>query len=264
MDNQDKIDAYLRGEMSEAERRKFEEKLKNDAATFDEILLTNDIISALEDRKHKLECIQHWQGAIDEEAELEYDSAYNDSQISEYDVNERKIRKHEYCEASIPTKAHAKHRVWYWMTGIGVAACLAIGIFITYPTSDQHVMTSSPYPTSKFNGDQAYRGGSTVINDIDSLINAKQYHDALTKIYEAENDYASIISNIAVVEVATEEQEYEKSLAEDELYSIVWRKINVLLALGKKNEAITILQYYRYQPGIYQTEANQLWEHLAN
>jgi hypothetical protein len=258
MDNQDKIDAYLRGEMSEAERCKFEEKLKNDAATFDEILLTNDIISALEDRKHKLECIQNWQEAIDEESELEYAS-----QIFEYDVKERNTTEPKYCAAPTQTKAR-NHKVWYWVTGIGIAACLAVGIFITYPTGDQYDMTSSPYSMPEFNDEQAYRGGSTVVKDIDLLINAKQYHDALAKIEEAENDYASIISNIAVVEVATEEQEYEKSLAEDELYSIVWRKINVLLALEKKDEAITILQYYRYQPGIYQTEANQLWEHLAN
>jgi hypothetical protein len=203
---------------------------------------------------------QNWQEAIDEEAELEYASTYRDYQNSEYDVNERKETEPKYYAAPTPTKAR-NHKVWYWVTGIGIAAGLAVGIFITYPTS---VTTSSPYSMPEFNDEQAYRGGSTVVKDIDLLINAKQYHDALAKIEDAENDYASIISNIAVVEVATEEQEYEKSLAEDELYSIVWRKINVLLALEKKDEAITILQYYRYQPGIYQTEANQLWEHLAN
>jgi hypothetical protein len=95
------------------------------------------------------------------------------------------------------------------------------------------------------------------------LINTKQYHDALTKIVGVENDYAAIISNIAVVEVVTEEQEYEKSLVEDDLYSIVWKKLT-FWQLYRKNEAITVLRYYCYQPGIYQTGANQLWEHLAN
>jgi hypothetical protein len=252
MDNQEKIDAYLRGEMSEAERRKFEEKLQNDANAFDELLLTNDIISALEDRKHKLECIQNWQEAIDEEPELEYAS-----QIFKYDVKERNTTEPKYCAAPTQTKAR-NHKVWYWVTGIGIAACLAVGIFTTYPTS---VTSSSPYSMPEFNDEQAYRGGSTVVKDIDLLIKSKQYHNALAKIEEVEKDYASKISSF---EFATEEQEYTKSHEEDEIYSIVWRKINVLLALEKKDEAIAILKYYRSQPGIYQEEAKQLWEHLAN
>jgi hypothetical protein len=154
--------------------------------------------------------------------------------------------------------------MWYWGASVGLAACLVVGLFITYPTSQQAYQSMSAFeddktlPSPVFS-EPTFRGGSSAIDSVDLLIDAKQYHEALAKIEEAEADYAQTITLIATLDSFSEEQDYEKALSEASLYDIVWRKINVLLASGRKAEAVALLRYYRCQPGIYQAEACRLW-----
>ena len=59
-DNQDRIDAYLRGEMTSEERFEFEKDKDTNMALRQEYLETKAIADALADRKEKLDMMAHW------------------------------------------------------------------------------------------------------------------------------------------------------------------------------------------------------------
>lgn len=219
MDNQDRIDAYLRKELSETERKMFEDELESNSSLAEDFALTKNLVKALESRQQKIRKMERWQQQLD--------------------VEER-------------AASTARTLIRRMVIISGIAACVLLGFF------SQNSQTGHQLPVFESSG-LTYRGQFSDIENIDCLLNEGKYKQALEEIDLQEKEYADIIAHLVSTEQLKEEQIYEKELTEEVLYVLTWRKINVLLVLGKKNEALQILHYYRFTNGLYQKDANRLW-----
>lgn len=219
MDNQERIDAYLRHELNEADCKLFEEELESNPSLAKDLALTKSLVKALENRQQKIRKMERWQQRLD--------------------AGER---------AASTTRTLIRRMVII----SGIAACVLLGFF------SQNSQTGYQLPVFE-SSDLAYRGQFSDIESIDCLLNEGKYKQALEEINLQEKEYADVIAHLVSAEQLKEEQIYEKELTEEVLYALTWRKINVLLALGKKNEALQILHYYRFINGLYQKDANRLW-----
>lgn len=238
-DNQDRIDAYLRGEMTHDERRSFESDIKSDANLLNEYLETKAISNALADRQKKL------------------------SQMAEWDSEEKlKIR----------TERHKRilRRCTLWTS---VAACVAIGFFVVKPTilSTKSIDTFVMPNFAQVEPKNEHNSG---IDVLDSLINGRDYDNALAfadlLIDENRQRLNQINSAHTLKDSEYEIYKYNESdsvssiesdihvIYEQRLYMIEWRRINLLLALGKEDECKREIIEFIKKDGIYKLQADSL------
>ena len=224
-DNQDRVDAYLRGEMSQEERTKFESDLKTDVTLHDDFIFTKAISEAISDRKRKLDLMARW------------------------DAEEKLSLK----------LLHRRKMVRKWAIGISAIACIAIGFF-----SVQLVfLATSPSPNSdfvmpSFGAEVYYRSGDNSIENLDSLITAKDYEKALAYADSLILDYDNDLRQYKTKDSLSEKEAYNKEIVEEALEDIEWRKANLLVSLGKTDEAKVCLKYIVDRDGVYKFPADSL------
>lgn len=238
-DNQERVDAYLRGEMNLAEKRKFESDIESDLHLKKDYIETKAISDALADRQRKL------------------------SQMAEWESEEK-----------LKIKADRLNRILRRCTmWTSVAACAAICFFIIKSTlistrsSDEFVMPNF----AQVEQPEEYNSG---IDVLDSLINSHDYNNALAfadlLIDENQHRLNRLSSNQIEVDNELEIYKYSKSdslssfeaderlIYEKRLYMIEWRRINLLLALGKLEEYKSDIYEFSRKDGIYKSQADSL------
>lgn len=94
---QERVDAYLRGEMDNEARVQFERELKSDEALAQVYRETRAISDAIADRKNKLDMMARWE--------------------KEEEFREKLIRR--------------RNNIRRWTIGMSAAACIAVG-FLPY------------------------------------------------------------------------------------------------------------------------------------
>lgn len=107
-----------------------------------------------------------------------------------------------------------------------------------------------------------YRSADNGIPEIDSMITSGQYSSALDRVNQLCDRYDSDINAFKAVESPTEEQAYEQALTEEIVYNLGWRKINLLIALDRDDEALPLIREYRFKIGPHQKDAHELWRKL--
>ena len=122
-ETQDRIDAYLRGEMRAEDRKRFELEMKLDSALGEEVELTRRIQQTLARRQKKYEKMAVWDGEI--------------------------------IRSSVSSERRKVHR-WLYVALV-TAACL-LGVYVIFPTGG----TDYDYDASFFQSEMAYRGGGEV------------------------------------------------------------------------------------------------------
>lgn len=221
-DNQDRIDAYLRNEMKGEERIAFEKELKTDGKLAADYAMTKNIAKALSDRQEKAKKMKQW-----------------DQEIKNDDEQQ-------------------KRKIWMWSIAISAAACAAILLLVFIPMNK--------IDSSKINGVEGYSTlrGNMEYEDIDKLIDHHQYDKALLMIDSLQNAYQSSNKEYFAGkrDSINEEQAYNIQLTKLALYELTWRKIHVLIALDKKQEALKLLESFRSEEGDYQQKADSLWNKL--
>ena len=221
-DNQDRIDAYLRNEMKEEERIAFEKELKTDGKLAADYAMTENIAKALSDRQEKAKKMKQWDQEIKNDEEQQ------------------------------------KRKIWMWSIAISAAACAAILLLVFIPMNK----IDSP----KINGVEGYSTlrGNMEYEDIDKLIDHHQYDKALLMIDSLQNAYQSSNKEYFAGkrDSINEEQAYNIQLTKLALYELTWRKIHVLIALDRKQEALKLLESFRSEEGDYQQKADSLWNKL--
>lgn len=221
-DNQDRIDAYLRNEMKEEERIAFEKELKTDGKLAADYAMTENIAKALSDRQEKAKKMKQWDQEIKNDEEQQ------------------------------------KRKIWMWSIAISAAACAAILLLVFIPMNK----IDSP----KINGVEGYSTlrGNMEYEDIDKLIDHHQYDRALLMIDSLQNAYQSSNKEYFAGkrDSINEEQAYNIQLTKLALYELTWRKIHVLIALDRKQEALKLLESFRSEEGDYQQKADSLWNKL--
>lgn len=228
-DNQERIDAYLRGEMTEADKIKFEDDLNSDLSLRHEYEQTKAISNALADRKHKLE------------------------QMSKWDAEEKIQNK----------ILHHRLIVKRWTIGMSAAACLAVGFFAVKPMFMTHTSDGN-YAMPDFGTTAIYRGGDDSITEVDSLIKAKDYDIALSRIDTLISECKDNISALELTDSLTEKDAYRLKEYEQDLYQLEWRRINLLLATDNEQGAKQALETFIKKSGKYSQQADSLLRTLTN
>lgn len=228
-DNQDRIDAYLRGEMTSEERFEFEKDKDTNMALRQEYLETKAIADALADRKEKLDMMARWD--MEEELRLKI--------------------------------LHRRMLIRRWTIGFSAAACLAIGFFAVRPI----FLTTTSVPDNNFvmpdfSQETYYRGENSDIERLDSIISSRDYAKALAFTDSLINDSRLEIVQYEQKNSLTEKDSYRKLQYENNLYDLEWRRVNLLLALNQKEEAKALLKEFVYKDGVYKTKADSIFKTL--
>ena len=224
-DNQERIDAYLRGEISQADRNKFESNLKTNISLYNDFIETKAILKAIADRKKKFDMMKQW------------------------DAEELRLR--------IFNRGRIIRR---WTIGLGaVAACIAIGFFAIRPI----FLTTLSSPTSTFvmpdfRNEAYYRSSNNSMEYLDSLISSKDYKTALAYADSLILDYSIELKQYEGKDTLTEKEEYSKEIGEDTLDDLEWRRANLLIALDKKFEAKECLKHILEANGMFKEQADSL------
>lgn len=229
-DNQDRVDAYLRGEMDSDVRIQFERDLKSDVELAKVYRETKAISDAIADRKEKLNMMDRWD--------------------KEEDISQRLIRR--------------RNNIRRWTIGMSAAACIAIGFFAIRPM----FLTTAYSPTSdfvmpNFGNETYYRGGDSSMELLDSLINSKNYESALVRVDSLILEYNNEMTQYEGKDSLNEKDEYELEACKEVLDELNWRRANLLIALGKIEEAQEYLKRIMTGNGCYAEPADSLLHTLT-
>ena len=244
---QDKIDNYLLNRMSDDERKAFEAEVSNDPELQDQLKYTEKVQKAIDVRNERLAKMKEWENDYVWEKEREEMASKYRATGSGY----------HYCPAparTCPTPNRkkgwfqTKGRI-YWMSG--VAAMLILGVFLI----PSLFFTNSPSVVDA----GTFRSGSDY-SDIEQLILQKQYEDALSAISDKSmalwRDSLELVQDDSINE---EKREYGLLIVAEKQDDLEWLKIQALLGLDRKQEALELLGEMRKRNGYYQLTADSLY-----
>ncbi len=226
---QERVDAYLRGGMDNEARIKFEQELKSDEAFAQVYRETRAISDAIVDRKEKLNMMARW-------------------------TKEEEIREH---------LIRWRKNIRRWTIGMSAAACIAVGFFAIRPMFMRTSSPTSDFTMPNFEKEVYYRGGDSPIELLDSIINAKDYEQALVRVDSLLLDYNNELMQYERKDSLTEKEKYELEACKEGLDELNWRRANLLVALGKTEEAKENLKSMVDSGSYYQEPAESLIQTLT-
>lgn len=162
----------------------------------------------------------------------------------------------EIKEVALRKAIAKRRRPVYW---ISAAACIAIicgvGISLMRPGSGNHQANNVAATAESEYSD--YRGG---------------FDDEALQMPVDEGNIDQVISEIdkALADTAidptlpAERQEYERALIAERTNMLMWRKINLLIQKGDRDEAIALLREFVKIDSQYSMQASQLLDDLTN
>ncbi len=113
---QDRIDDYLLGRMSEADRAAFEQEVAHDEEKREQLLFTRRVMDSIRSREEKRRALEQMR------------SRYEEPQVASFSgFTSAKLAKE-------PTAARPRRGLWLWISGI--AAVLVVGFFAVRPVFD--------------------------------------------------------------------------------------------------------------------------------
>lgn len=233
-EGQDKIDDYLLDRMSNVERLTFEKEVETDGELKEQLEFTERLQQVLKSRGEKLALMKEWEN--DYEWQYDLDDAQTRATGSGY----------ESCSApssenSRFDKKPSRKRTLYWVTGI--AAMFIAGFFIlNKPDMGKDNWNDITFPAVN----AGFRGGSDY-SDIKLLIEQKKYKEAIALIDEEMK--------------LLDKDSYQVSIKElrDEL---MWLKVQALVGLKRKKDAVSTLDKLRNSDGIYKDAAESIYKQI--
>lgn len=221
---EDRIDAYLMGTMTEDERRQFEADTKKDDELKRQFEFTRDVQAALKSRIEKLIAIKEWEKRKEEEK-----------------------------------KVASRKRI-YWASGIAAVFIVGFFLFNNIYVSEDADVAFSPRPQ-----------GVSTIRGIDAttenLLAKADYQVALERIDSLEDEIATELMILEREKGARgAEGEGEIAYKQEELKlkqeELSWLKVQALLGLNRKEEAIALLDKIRHSESEYKEQADSLYNVL--
>lgn len=244
---QDKIDRYILGKMSAEERMDFEKQVTQDAELQEQLEFTQNVNTAIRSRNEKLAKMGEWEGSIP---------------VYRATGTEDCCSAPMYAESAESPKSR---KTWLWIPSIAViAAIFVFGYFLFAPTGTP---SGGGYIAPQMFVDN-YRGSGS-LQQIAEFINQRDYEKALAAIEMEEktlriqeSELADSISSATMNEERSEALGYERILLTSMEYDLKWLKINALLGVGHKDEAIALLKEFKAEKGEHRIQADSLYNAL--
>jgi len=224
MDFQDRIDDYLLNRMSDEERKNFEAEAAEDAELKEQLIFTENVRQAIISRNEKLAAMEKWKK----------DYAWEDERATDF------------------------RRILYWASGI--AAVFVVAFFLTwhYYEADR----PSKYKPSQMDSDVTLRDSSDSL-EIELLLDQKKYEEALELIEEKfstiKEDSLEMVQDETI---ETERKAYVMQIILDKQDELKWQKVQALIGLGQKENALRILDELRHKENCYQFAADTLYNQI--
>lgn len=247
---QDNIDRYVLGHMTDDERLEFEEKLSMNDELKEQMELTKAVCDVLE-RFEDVEILERIE-KMEEDDEREK-SGYK-ATGSGY---ERTVACTRYEEE---TPRSSNRMFIYWISGI--AALFIVGFFLfknVYFVEDADV-AFSPLPQ----GVSTIRG---IDSTIENLLAKADYQGAFDRIVTLEDEIATELMMIDR-EINSrgggedEKLAYKQKELKVRQEELSWLKVQALLGLNRKEEAIALLEKIRNSESEYKEQADSLYNML--
>lgn len=146
---------------------------------------------------------------------------------------------------------------------MSAAACLAIGFVAIKPMFMTHT-SEGGYAMPDFGTTAVYRGGDNGLVEVDSLINAKDYDIALSRIDALISGCKDNISALELTDSLPDKDAYRLKEYEQDLYQLEWRRINLLLATDNEQDGKQALESFIKKGGEYSHQADSLLITLTN
>lgn len=244
---QDKIDRYILGEMSAEERTDFEKQVAQDAELQELLEFTKNVNTAIKSRNEKLAKMKEWEEPV---------SVY------------RATGTEDCCSEPLygkPAGPSGSKKTWLWIPSIAaIAAIFVFGYFLIVPMESS---SGDVYIAPQMLVDN-YRGSGS-LQQIAGFINQRDYEKALAAIEMEEktlriqeSELVDSISSATMNEERSEALNYEKNLLISMGYDLKWLKINALLGVGRKDDAIALLKEFKRERGEHRIQADSLYKVL--
>lgn len=294
---QDRIDQYILGQMSDADRAAFEQDLAHDDALREQYHYTRMVKDAVSEQAELEQLMDQWDEEIVHEREdirhvldeyLYRPTYYKDSRPSgpvfcgvpeenephrrgRWDEESFSQNKHlepervsAPTEPCIPAPAPApKKRRKLWIGIMGVAALLIVALWVTHPFAQDDFLPQNgqilPEAMSRDAGD---------LNEIQQTIMARDYAKALVMIEQArsatrpDETVGQPVAADSLDEEWKAQQEYEQREIRMRLDDLSWLRVYALLGLERRDEAKSLLDSLRTSGGYYCQKADSLYRKL--
>lgn len=217
------IDKYLRREMTPEERLNFEQEALNNPELRRETELTYRIKRSLADRQQKLHRTAH-------------------------------------CEIK------KKYKIAGAATAASIAAVLAVGFFLTKPAQITEVNSEIIAANTSVNVPETLKKKSEeAIVTVKKSISEGKEEVAIAEVTKLEDE--NIIPTLSDVSagkfVVSQPMEVEDAdVLSKDAYELHWLKIQSLIAIGKKEEAIQLLMSFVQIEGIHKAAADSLLQKM--
>lgn len=227
---QDIIDSYLLSRMTKEEMTAFENQIEQDFELKEQYEYTKNVRLAISSRNEKSKLLADW--------EKQYKK--------EKSSNKNKIIK------------FSSKKIYYWVSG--VAALLVVGFFVfnnNELTEDSNLMISQNHVIVR--SDSNY---DSIIKELEN----KEYSNALSLIESEEKRLHTEdleVNNPSQI-IDEEELLYKKEVIGLRTHELLWLKIQALIGLGKKEDAISNLEILRSSEGVLKNQADSLYNILIN
>lgn len=170
-------------------------------------------------------------------------------------VGSKKAAMSQWESERISSEIQRKNAAKRWRIYVISAAAsvivicgVGLGLFLNRGGDNDYDITSTA---------PVYRGGSCDISDIQAMIESVDYAEALQAID------ATMADTVIDPSFTTERQKYLRSLNDNRNYELKWLKIEILIKIGKADEAISMLKEYVKSEGVHQAEAKELLYKLS-
>ncbi len=262
-DYQDLIDQYLLGRMTDEEKARFEAMLEEDSELREGLQLTRMVSEELKTEAELREKMQRWDEEMDSPKPMQKErlkvhrekGVFMAAPVEDevlYDMSLNACGSVPEPEPKLAPKKKRRRR-WYWLGGI--AAVLVVGLVISTFVVGRRgsVSTSTPEP-------EAALRGSDDLEEIRLLMEAGKWEEALAQIDEDMLEARDGLENVCAVE--GEEADYERQECELRLSLLSWLKVQALLELGRRDEALQLLDSLRTSDDVDAPRADSLYLYI--
>lgn len=266
IDYQDRIDDYLLDRMSDEERVRFEAETANDAELKEQLEYTQNVRQIIKSRYEKLALMKEWENDyLWQKVAATSDAEYRPTGSG-----------YQCCSAPSMDESRSKfhtsrRRVFYWISGIAAMAIIGVFFFNTLNTynnrTSDDIQDPIPYngvPSIQY-GNVAFRGGGDY-QMIEKNLAEGDFETTLAQITMEEEDLnkqIDILEQKKGTEADSTEVISEKlDMLNYKQEKLLWLKVQALLGLNNKKEAILQLEKLRHSESEYKMQADSLYNIL--